>query len=119
MGSDGEKFLAVFGKPVRSLSCDCERGEDTTLAQAFQLLTGPIVGRMLSEPNNRIGKLLDAGEPIDAIIEESYLAALCRLPTAKERLALHSVVEKAASKREALEDVLAGLLNAKEFLLRR
>ena len=86
--ADGAKFLAVFGKPVRSLSCECERGEDTTLAQAFQLLTGPVVQRMLAAPNNRIGKLLDANAPTDAIIEELYLAALCRLPTERERIAL-------------------------------
>ena len=104
---------------MRSLSCECERGEDTTLAQAFQLLTGPVVQRMLEEPNNRVGKLLDAGTPIDAILEELYLAALSRPPTPRERRALLAVVEKAPSKREALEDILAGLLNAKEFLLRR
>jgi Protein of unknown function (DUF1553)/Protein of unknown function (DUF1549) len=118
--ADGEKFLAVFGKPVRSLSCECERGEDTTLAQAFQLLTGPVVQRLLAEPNNRIGKLLDANTPTAAIVEDLYLAALCRLPTPQERLALCALVEKSdRSRREALEDVLAGLLNAKEFLLRR
>ena len=118
--ADGEKFLAVFGKPMRSLSCECERGEDTTLAQAFQLLTGPVVQRMLAEPTNRIGKLLEADTPTDAIIEELYLATLCRLPTPRERLALRTLVEKSGrGKREALEDVLAGLLNAKEFLLRR
>ena len=118
--ADGAKFLAVFGKPVRSLSCECERGEDTTLAQAFQLLTGPVVQRMLAAPNNRLGKLLAADTPTDAILEDLYLAALCRLPTERERIALRAAVEKAGrGKREALEDILAGLLNAKEFLLRR
>src|SRR5262249_18497322 len=53
-----ERFLLTFGKPVRSLSCECERSEDTTLAQAFQLITGPLLNRMLAEPDNRIGKLL-------------------------------------------------------------
>jgi hypothetical protein len=54
--SDGEKFLAVFGKPVRSLSCECERADDSTLARAFQLITGPVVHRLLTEPDTRLGQ---------------------------------------------------------------
>lgn len=38
--SDGERFLRIFGRPDRLLNCDCERSEDTTLVQAFQLITG-------------------------------------------------------------------------------
>ena len=118
--ADGEKFLAVFGKPVRSLSCECERGEDTTLAQAFQLLTGPVVQRLLAEPDNRIGKLLDAG----TLDGRDRRGTLPRRPVpAADRAGAQAVgasVEKAGTdRREALEDVLAGLLNAKEFLLRR
>ena len=37
---DGIEFLRVFGKPERLLSCDCERNDNTTLAQALQLITG-------------------------------------------------------------------------------
>src|SRR5262249_1278864 len=48
---EGERFLTTFGKPVRSLSCECERSDDTTLAQAFQLITGPLVTRLLAEPD--------------------------------------------------------------------
>src|SRR5207245_2641615 len=36
----GPRFLKAFGKPDRQLSCECERGDETTLVQAFQLLTG-------------------------------------------------------------------------------
>src|SRR5262249_36873478 len=73
---DMEKFMAVFGKPVRSLSCECERSEDTTLNQAFQLITGPMLNGMLTTKDNRIGRLLDAKKPTGEIIEELYLAAL-------------------------------------------
>src|SRR5262249_5520507 len=31
-------FLKTFGKPDRLLTCECERSEATTLAQAFQLI---------------------------------------------------------------------------------
>jgi hypothetical protein len=117
--SDAERFLASFGKPVRSLSCECERSDDSTLARAFQLITGPLLNRMLEEPDNRLGKLLAAGESDGAIVEELYLAALSRRPRAEEKRRALALVAGAKERRAALEDVLWGLLNAKEFLLRR
>jgi Protein of unknown function (DUF1549)/Protein of unknown function (DUF1553) len=116
---DGEMFLASFGKPERSLSCDCERSDDSTLNQAFQLITGPVLNRMLTAPDNRIGRLLSAGKSNEEIVEELYLAALCRPPSAKERAGALSLLGHNSDRRHALEDVLWGLVNAKEFLLRR
>ena len=109
----------MFGKPPRSLSCECERSDDTTLAQAFQLITGPLLNRMLSEPDNRIGKALAKDQSTKQIIDELYLAALCRRPAPEEMRRMLSLVERAKDRRSALEDVLWGLINAKEFLLRR
>jgi hypothetical protein len=113
------RFLRAFGKPERLLSCDCERSDNTTLAQVLQLITGNIVNQALARPDNRLGKLLSAGRSNGAIIDELYLASLCRFPSAAEQSALEERVRKAAGRREGLEDVLWGLLNSKEFLLRR
>lgn len=117
--SDGERFLTSFGKPIRLLSCECERSEDTTLNQAFQLITGPLVNQMLRAADNRLGRLLAAGKSDAEIIDEFYLAALCRRPSATERRAALAMVGRAEDRRAALEDLVWGLVNAKEFLLRR
>jgi hypothetical protein len=117
--SDAEKFLAAFGKPVRSLSCECERSDDTTLAQAFQLITGRLLNGLLSEPDNRIGRLLASGKPLPEVIDELYLTALCRPPAPQERERALELVGRAKDRRAALEDLVWGLVNAKEFLLRR
>ena len=117
--ADSERFLSVFGKPPRSLSCECERSDDNTLAQAFQLITGQLVNQLLTEPNNRLGQLVAAGRSNDQIVEELYLAALCRFPTSRERQFADQLIAKANDRRAALEDILWSLLNAKEFLLRR
>jgi hypothetical protein len=117
--SDAEKFLATFGKPVRSLSCECERSDDTTLAQAFQLITGRLLNGMLSEPDNRVGRLLASGKPLSEVIDELYLTALCRPPAPPERERAVELVGRAKDRRAALEDLVWGLVNAKEFLLRR
>ena len=116
--SDGERFLSSFGKPVRLLSCECERSDDTTLNRAFQLITGPLLNKMLSDPDNRIGRLIASGATDAAIIEEFYLAALCRPPSATERQRALALLGSAKDRRAALEDLVWGLVNAKEFLLR-
>jgi hypothetical protein len=113
------RFLTLFGKPQRSLSCDCERSDDTTLAQAFGLITGELLNHQLVESKNRLGRLLDANAPNARIVEELYLAALCRPPTERELQKTLAVLDGAKDRRAALEDVLWGVLNAKEFLLRQ
>jgi hypothetical protein len=117
--TEGERFLQQFGKPERSLTCECERSEDTTLGQAFQLITGRLINRMLTEPDNRLGKLLAADRSDREIVEELYLGALCRPPTGKETVAALAHVGRSKDRRAALEDVLWGVLNAKEFVLRQ
>ena len=117
--NDSERFLSSFGKPVRALSCDCERSDDATINQAFQLLTGPVLNQMLTKPNNRIGRLLAMGKSNEEIVNELYFAALCRPPSTKERDATLAIIAANRDRRRALEDVLWGLVNAKEFLLRR
>lgn len=115
----GMKFLRQFGKPERLLACSCERSENTTLAQALQMMTGPLVNRALTEPNNRIGQRLKAGQSNAELLDELFVAALCRMPNDRERSAILARVEGAADRRAAWEDVLAALLNSKEFLLRK
>jgi hypothetical protein len=115
MGGD---FLKVFGKPDRLLTCECERSEATTLAQAFQLINGDAVRRSLEADDNRLGRLLKAGAPDPEIIHELSLALLSRPPTAGERDAFLAHVAHAKDRRRAWEDVAWALLNSKEFLLR-
>jgi hypothetical protein len=117
--TEGERFLVSFGKPERLLNCECERSDDTTLGQAFQLITGEMLNRMLREPHNRLGHLLAAGRSDEAILEELYLSALCRLPTQEERGRGVAYLQRAKDRRAALEDLAWGLVNAKEFLLRQ
>jgi hypothetical protein len=115
---DGLRFLKLFGKPERLLSCDCERSDDATLGQALQLIAGNLIHRSVGAADNRLGPLLKAGKSNRAILEDLYLAALCRLPTESEAQALLGRLER-GERRAGLEDVLWALLNSKEFLLRK
>jgi hypothetical protein len=111
-------FLKSFGKPDRLLTCECERSESTTLAQAFQMINGETVQRKLESQSNRIGKRLEAGDTDAELLSEFYLAALCRAPTDSERQAMSAHVEQARDRRRAWEDIVWALINSKEFLLR-
>ena len=115
----GDAFLKTFGKPTRLLACECERSDSTTLAQAFQMINGPVMRAKLEAAENRIGRLLDAGTAPAPMIEEFYLAALCRFPTDAERHAALAHLKNASKPRQAAEDLVWSLLNSKEFLLLR
>lgn len=112
-----DRFLKLFGKPERLLACECERSSETTLGQAFELITGSGQHDLLSNPKNRLGDLLDPsrgnGDPLTGL----YWAALSRDPTEKERAAWDRHRQK-TEPRAALEDTAWALLNSKEFLLR-
>ena len=111
-------FLTTFGKPERLLTCECERSEATTLGQAFQMINGPTVRRKLDAPDNRLGRRLAAGAGDPELLEELYLAALCRKPKPAEQAAMVDYLHRAPNRRAAWEDVVWALLNSKEFLLR-
>jgi hypothetical protein len=117
--SRDDQFLVLFGKPPRLLTCECERSTETTLGQTFQLVSGPVVNRMLTRDDNRLGQLLASGQSNESMIDELYWQTLSRPPSAEEQQGAAAYLEKASDARAALEDVLWSLLNAKEFLLRQ
>ena len=117
--SDADRFLKLFGKPPRLQSCDCERSDETTLGQTFQLVSGSLVNRMLSAKSNRLYELLNSNRPTGEIVVELYWTALTRSPTADELRESTEFLDTAKNRRAALEDVAWGLLNSHEFLLRR
>ncbi len=114
----GGEFLKVFGKPDRLLTCECERSDSTTLAQAFQLINGEAIREKLESSDNRIGRLLQSGASDEAILEEIYLASLSRQPSDHERSEALAYVRKSGDRRKAWEDLVWAVVNSKEFLLR-
>lgn len=114
----GTPFLKTFGKPDRLLTCECERSETTTLAQAFQLINGDVVRKRLTANRNRIGKLIDSGADDSAILEAIYLAALSRPPADQEKQVHLSHITRSSDRRKGWEDVAWAVINSKEFLLR-
>ena len=116
--SSSDTFLTLFGKPMRLLSCECERSSETTMSQAFNLVSGPEINDLLSAPDNRIERMMTAGRSNLEILTELYWAALSRPPSQTEALEMSAAVEHAEDRRKAFEDISWALLNAKEFVFR-
>jgi hypothetical protein len=114
----GVGFLKAFGKPDRLLTCECERSEATTLAQAFQMINGETLRRKLERSDNRIGRALGQGTSDSDLLGEIYFASLCREPTAAERAQMLAHASSSGSRRKNWEDIVWAVLNSKEFLLR-
>ncbi|HUE18086.1 MAG TPA: DUF1549 and DUF1553 domain-containing protein [Planctomycetaceae bacterium] len=109
-------FLKTFGKPVRASVCECERSTDESLAQALHTLNGDIVTDKIADSKARVARLLAAKTPGDRIVEELYLATLCRYPTPAERDNAGQFVKESQSRTECYQDLQWALINSKEFL---
>lgn len=112
-------FLTVFGKPRRTSVCECERTPDENLAQALHTLNGDVLSTKAGDGNGRIAKLLKAKKPYAAIMEDLYLAALSRKPSAKELSTFEPMLKEAQDPKAFYEDVLWSLMNSKQFLFVR
>lgn len=121
-------FLKVFGRPESASVCECERVQSSSLAQSLHLMNAADVKAKLVTSNGRADKLSKAETPDAEKIEELYLAAYGRLPSAEEikiadaHLARPRVdaqnkpLEPSKAKRQGYEDLLWALINTKEFL---
>jgi hypothetical protein len=115
----GDSFLALFGKPERQLSCECERSGETTLAQTIELCGGDLIDQLLRDEKGRIATLLNREKSDGQIIDILYWSALSRAASAEESAAARAHVQRQPERRQGLEDVAWAILNSNEFLLRR
>lgn len=117
LGNNGPGYaLAIFGRPLRTQTCDCERSADAGLPQAMYLINDTDVNTKLSAPKGRLAGLLKEIADDPKLVEELYLATVSRFPTAEERAKALDYVAKAADRKAGFEDVLWSLLNLREFV---
>ncbi|MBL8795559.1 MAG: DUF1553 domain-containing protein, partial [Planctomycetia bacterium] len=112
--------FAIFGRSPRRTesSCDCDSSIAPSVLQSLYLAAYGNVLTKLKDPKGRPGQLAaldDANQRID----EAYLWALSRMPTAEERQRCRRHLQQAATPQQGLEDLLWVLLNTREFVLIR
>jgi hypothetical protein len=107
-------FLSLFGRSERVTACACERNGEVTMPQLLHLQNGDSVVQKIRAGDGRLSKLLKAGTPDAAVVEELFLATLSRPPTEAERAAVQKALADGA-RDEVLRDLFWALLNSKEF----
>src|SRR5262249_5378802 len=104
-------FLEQFGMPVRESPCECERRNEMSLGHAVALVNGPALSGAVAEPAGRVAAIFKDKPDDKKVIEEIYLAALCRLPTEQEVARFGAVLAKAENKQATAQDIMWALLN--------
>jgi hypothetical protein len=111
-------FLDVFGRPQRISACECERVTEANLAQALHLLNSDDVQNKLSRAGGRADKMAKDPRPDADKVEELFLWAFARTPSAEQlNLALANIELHQKNKRIAYENIIWALINTKEFIL--
>ncbi len=104
-------FATAFGQPKRETACTCERTNSPTLLQALELLNGDMAQQAASSGADKYMKFDD-----QKLIEELYLSALARFPTAKEIGVAKSFLAKTPDRKTAVTDLIWTVTNTREFL---
>ena len=119
------EFLDSFGRPARQITCECERSQEPSMAQALLFINGDVSNRKVTADGGLVDRLVKAGKPDADILDTLYRTALCRPPVPAERAANLAALRKvlnpsapnlALVRRHAFEDLLWVLVNSKEFL---
>jgi hypothetical protein len=111
-------FLKSFGRADRIATCECERTNEPSMAQALHIANGDTMNDKLAAKGNRVDQLLNSNQPNEKLVDEAYLIALARAPTSAEKTKATEVLSTAteADRRTTLEDLFWALMSSKEFL---
>ncbi len=109
-------FLKTFGRNSRDITCECERSDEPSMVQVLHISNGDTVNEKLTAKESYVSKLLDAGMSREAMIDEVFLTALSRFPTADEKKQLLTLMSEASDDRIAVEDLFWSVISSREFL---
>jgi len=105
-----EQFLAQFRAPG-------EQAEAGELTYGIPQFLRRLNGQAFNRPAPLVERLARSGASKDTAIEDLYLAALARRPTARERQLMTDYLAKRSKPEEGYAGVLWILINSGEFVL--
>ena len=110
------EILDAFGRPDANQDPPCERQPESTVVQALHLMNAPAISSKIGDDSGRCATLAKSDASPAAILEELYLAAFSRFPSAEEGRELIAEFEKPGTdRRKLVEDILWSMLNSPEF----
>ncbi len=115
--SFGSYFLDVSGRPQRISACECERVNEASLAMSLHLLNSNEVQDKLARTGGRAEQMVKDARPDAEKVEELFLLAIAKKPTAEQlKAALDHIAKSDKSKKQAYENIVWALINSKAFL---
>ncbi len=111
--------LLIFGKPLRTTNCDCERKNEPTLLQSLYVRNDAETLQSLTRADSWFSQLKTekaTATRTDEVIRSAYLRTLSRLPSESEVQTGREHIESSGSLLEGLEDLLWALINTQEFI---
>lgn len=112
------QFLKLFGRPMRTTACQCERVVEPSMAQVLHLMNSPRVAEKLAHPAGRVAELSAQFTDNSQLAEELYLNFFSRFPTAEEKQRASEYLATAGpeGRQAAAEDLAWSMLNSIEFV---
>jgi hypothetical protein len=111
-------FLDTFGRPDENKDPPCERVSDSSVTQTLHLMNSRKLDGRVRSDSGRAARLAKTDMTAAEIVEELYLAAFSRRPTADERAYAEQLVTAAGdSRRAVIEDILWAMINSPEFVI--
>jgi hypothetical protein len=105
-GNISTYFLTTFGRAPRETPCSCEVNREANLSQALHLVNGDTITQKVAQ-SPLLPALLAQKKTPEEIIEELYVRALCRKPTAEELKELGAIVREDSRNPERLAELAA------------
>jgi hypothetical protein len=105
-------FCDMYGRSLRLQPP--ERPAKPNLIQALHMLAGSTYADKIAQPGGRVDQLVKSEESEAKVIEELYLIALSRFPTAREQAKLRSLISE-GPRKAAVQDLVWALISSREF----
>ncbi len=114
------EFMDAFGRPNASLECPCERERKPTVVQSLHLMHASALQTKLASPTGRAARWAASKQEPQDLVNDIYLAAFARHPTAEETAAasahLAAPAADSPARKEAVQDLVWALINTAEFV---
>ncbi len=111
--------LLVFGKPLRTTNCDCERQQQPTLLQSLYVRNDEEVLGWIDRKDGWLTQVTSNepdAETLDALIRTAWLRTHSREPDDVEFARAQQHLVEAESPADGLRDLMWALINSQEFL---
>jgi len=110
-------FLKLFGRPMRTTACVCERSSSSGVSQSLHFINSENLQAKLSHADGNIARWLSAAKDDAAFVDALYTACFSRRPSAQESAEGVAYLGARSNRRqEAAEDLAWSLLNTLEFV---